>query len=160
MPTTNIRPATESDVAAIQQMVRELAEFEELSHQVTSSEADLAAALFGESPCAEAVVAENGDGPVAFALFFTNYSTFNGRPGLYLEDLYVKPQHRGVGVGTQLLKYLAGIAVERDYGRMDWSVLDWNQRAIDFYEGHGATVLQEWRFVRTERDGILELAER
>ncbi len=159
MPNTNIRPASESDVPAIQSMIGELAEFEELSHQVTATEADLKAALFGEQPCAEAIVAESGGETVAYALFFTNYSTFNGRPGMYLEDLYVQPDHRGKKIGTQLLKHLAGIAAQRNYGRMDWSVLDWNQRAIDFYENHGAEVLQQWRFVRTERAGIAELAK-
>ena len=124
MPETNIRPATESDVAAIQSMIRELADFEELSDQVTSTEADLNAALFGERPCAEAIVAVAGEEPVAYALFFTNYSTFNGRAGLYLEDVYVKPEHRGRNIGTRILKHLAGIAEQRDYGRMDWSVLD------------------------------------
>lgn len=158
MPEATIRPAAESDVPAIQEMIRELAEFEKLSDQVTSTDADLQAALFGESSCAEALVAAEGDRPIGYALFFTNYSTFNGRPGLYLEDVYVRPAHRGTGVGKQLLKQLAAIAAERDYGRMDWSVLDWNQRAIDFYESHGASVLQEWRFVRTEREGIQRLA--
>ena len=160
MPKSNIRQASESDVAAIQSMIRELAEFEELSDQVTSTESDLRAALFGGRPCAEAIVAESAGETVAYALFFTNYSTFNGRPGLYLEDVYVKPEHRGKNIGTQILKHLAGIAAERNYGRMDWSVLDWNQRAIDFYEKHGARVMHEWRFVRTERAGISALSSR
>ena len=152
-----ICPASESDVSAIQEMVLELAEFENLSDEVKSTDDHLREALFGESPCAEAIVAKFAGEAVAFALFFTNYSTFIGRPGLYLEDVYVKPQHRGKKIGTQILKYLASLARERNYGRMDWSVLDWNQRAIDFYEKHGAEILHEWCIVRTHADGIENL---
>jgi len=153
-----IRPATPDDVAAIQSMIHELAEVEKLADTVTSTEADLHDALFGDRPRAEAIVAEHREETVAFALFFTTYSTFVGRPGLYLEDVYVKPEHRGRKIGTQLLKALATIAAQRNYGRMDWSVLDWNQRAIDFYERHGAQILQEWRLVRADADGIQSLA--
>ena len=155
MSKIETRPASEDDVAAIQGMIRELAEFEKMSDQVESIDHDLRQALFGENRCAEALVAvaENGQ-QIGFALFFTTYSTFVGRPGLYLEDLYVKPEKRGQQVGTQLLTALAAIASERGYGRMDWSVLDWNQRAIDFYEKLGADVLKEWRMVRAGRDGI------
>ena len=150
MPTsTNIRPANPTDISDIQEMIRELAEFEELSKQVVSDDSCLHAALFGERPCAEAIIAEVAGEAVAFALFFTSYSTFVGKPGLYLEDVYVKPAHRGNQIGTALLRNLAKIAADRGYARMDWSVLDWNQRAIDFYEKHGAEVMQEWRMVRT-----------
>jgi len=158
MSLPTIRPASSTDVPAIQAMICELAEFENMSDEVVSSEACLHEALFGKLPCAEAIIAESGGQAVAFALFFTNYSTFVGRPGLYLEDVYVKPEHRGSGIGTGLLQALAGIAAQRNYGRMDWSVLDWNQRAIDFYEKHGATVMQEWRIVRTDQGGIQTLA--
>jgi len=158
MSDINIRPATPADVSSIQGMICELAEFEKMTDQVESDDACLHQALFGERPCAEAIVAELEGETVAFALFFTNYSTFVGRAGLYLEDVYVKPECRGRNVGTQILKHLAGISKERGYGRMDWSVLDWNQRAIDFYEKHGAEVLQEWRIVRTDMDGIGNLA--
>ena len=139
-------------------MIRELAEFEKMSDEVVSTDACLHDALFGERTCAEAIVAESGGETVAYALFFTNYSTFLGRAGLYLEDVYVKPAHRGKNIGTQILKALAEIAAVRNYGRMDWSVLDWNQRAIDFYEKHGAEVLQQWRIVRTQGEGIGKLA--
>ena len=158
MPDPIIRPAAIADVPAIQSMICELAEFEKMSDAVVSTDSHLHEALFGDRPCAEAIVAEHGGCPVAFALFFTNYSTFVGRPGLYLEDVYVKPDHRGRGIGTLILKHLAKIAAERNFGRMEWSVLDWNQRAIDFYEKHGAGVLQEWRIVRTDQAGIKQLA--
>ncbi|MFT4547965.1 MAG: ribosomal protein S18 acetylase RimI-like enzyme [Verrucomicrobiales bacterium] len=160
MSETNIRPATQEDVADIQAMICELAEFEKMSENVVSTEAHLHEALFGKKTCAEAIVAEHAGEAAAYALFFTNYSTFIGRPGLYLEDVYVKPQHRGKNIGTQVLQALANIASERGYGRMDWSVLDWNQRAIDFYEKHGSTVLQEWRIVRTDADGIAAMARK
>ncbi|MGI9244632.1 MAG: GNAT family N-acetyltransferase [Verrucomicrobiales bacterium] len=158
MLQSTVRPATKTDVPAIQAMICELADFEKMSDEVVSSEACLHDALFGDRPCAEAIVAERDGQAVAYALFFINYSTFVGRPGLYLEDVYVKPEHRGIGVGTGMLHALAGIAADRGYGRMDWSVLDWNQRAIDFYEKHGATVMQEWRIVRTDQKGISNLA--
>lgn len=158
MPTPEIRPATATDVPAIQSMICELAAFEKMSDEVVSTDAHLHEALFGARPCAEAIVASLDGEAVAFALFFTNYSTFVGRPGLYLEDVYVKPENRRSGIGTLILKHLARIAAERNFGRMEWSVLDWNQRAIDFYEKHGAGVLQGWRIVRTDRDGIRKLA--
>lgn len=156
MSKPNLRPATEADVPAIQSLICELAEFAKMADQVTSDADSLHRALFGERPCAEALVAEIADEIVAFALFFTTYSTFVGRPGLYLEDVYVKPAHRGKRIGTRILKELARISQDRNYGRMDWMVLDWNQRAIDFYEKHGAKVQQQWRLVRTDAAGFEE----
>jgi ribosomal protein S18 acetylase RimI-like enzyme len=148
-----LRAAELRDVAPIVQLIRDLAEFEKLAHLVQVTPEKLRPQLFGERPAAEAMVAEAGDGKangevIAFALFFTNFSTFLAQPGLYLEDLYVKPEHRGCGIGKALLTALAGLAVERDYGRFEWSVLDWNENAIRFYEGMGATVMPEWRICR------------
>ena len=148
-----LRAAELRDVAPIVQLIRDLAEFEKLSHLVQVTPEKLRPQLFGERPAAEAMVAEAGDGKgngevIGFALFFTNFSTFLAQPGLYLEDLYVKPEHRGCGVGNALLTALASLAVERDYGRFEWSVLDWNANAIRFYEGMGATVMPEWRICR------------
>jgi GNAT superfamily N-acetyltransferase len=145
-----LRPAQPDDAQAIVGLIRELAEFEQLSHLVEVTPDMLRAQLWGPRPAAEALVAEqSGDrSVVAFALFFTNFSTFLGRPGLYLEDLYVQPTQRGRGIGAALLEHLAALAVERGCGRFEWSVLDWNADAIGFYERMGATVLPEWRICR------------
>jgi GNAT superfamily N-acetyltransferase len=146
-----VRPAEEGDVPAIVGLIRELAEFEHLTHLLQVTPETLHPHLFGPRPVAEALVGEStrpGGGVVAFALYFTNFSTFLCRPGLYLEDLYVQPEHRGSGLGKALLTRLGRIAVERNYGRFEWSVLDWNQNAIDFYERMGATVMPEWRICR------------
>mgnify|MGYP000676898722 CR=1 FL=1 len=129
-------------------MIRELADFEKLSHLVEVTPQTLRPHLFGPKPVAEALVAEVGDEVVAFALFFTNFSTFLGRPGLYLEDLYVQPAQRGKGIGESLLKQLARLAVQRGCGRFEWTVLDWNEGAIRFYEKMGATVMPDWRICR------------
>ncbi|AOK40438.1 GNAT family N-acetyltransferase [Burkholderia vietnamiensis] len=155
-----IRPAQARDVGAIVALMRELAEFEKLTHLFVATEADLADALFGERPAAEALVAELDGAIVAYALFFHNYSTFVGRRGLYLEDLYVQPAQRGTGLGTALLRHLAALAVERRCARFEWSVLDWNRPAIDFYEKMGATVLPDWRIVRMTGDALHALAAR
>ncbi|HDR9097134.1 GNAT family N-acetyltransferase [Burkholderia vietnamiensis] len=155
-----IRPAEARDVGAIVALMRELAEFEKLTHLFVATEADLADALFGERPAAEALVAEQDGAIVAYALFFHNYSTFVGRRGLYLEDLYVQPAQRGTGLGTALLRHLAALAVERRCARFEWSVLDWNRPAIDFYEKMGATVLPDWRIVRMTGDALHALAAR
>jgi GNAT superfamily N-acetyltransferase len=144
----SIRPATPADCEPIVGLIRELAEFERLSHLVVVTPESLCTHLFGPRPAAEAVVAEREGGVVAFALYFTNFSTFLGRPGLYLEDLYVQPAHRGRGLGQALLRHLARLAVQRGCGRFEWSVLDWNERAIRFYEGLGATVMPDWRICR------------
>ena len=143
-----LRNAELRDVGAIVQLIRDLAEFERLTHLLQVTPEKLRPQLFGERPAAEALVAERGGEVVAFALFFTNFSTFLAQPGLYLEDLYVKPEHRGSGIGRALLKRLAALAVEREYGRFEWSVLDWNEHAIRFYERMGATVMPDWRICR------------
>lgn len=156
--TPLIRAAQARDVGAILALMRELAEFEKLAHLFVATEADLADALFGEQPAAEARVAEHDGAIVAYALFFHNYSTFLGRRGLYLEDLYVQPSQRGTGLGTAMLRHLAALVVERRCGRFEWSVLDWNQPAIDFYEKTGATVLPDWRIVRVTGDALDTLA--
>lgn len=151
-PNFHIRPAREGDLEAIVGLIRELAEFEKLSHLVVVTPESLRPHLFGPKPAAEAVMVDlPGSGEtsvVAFALFFTNFSTFLGQPGLYLEDLYVQPAHRGQGLGKALLQHLGGLAVERGCGRFEWSVLDWNENAIRFYEKMGATLMHDWRICR------------
>jgi GNAT superfamily N-acetyltransferase len=143
-----LRAAEPRDVRAIVGLIRELADFEKLTHLVEVTPQSLHPQLFGERPAAESVVAEREGEVIGFALFFTNFSTFLGKPGLYLEDLYVQPAHRGSGVGQALLTHLAGLANERGYGRFEWSVLDWNVDAIRFYERMGATLMPEWRICR------------
>ena len=143
-----LRPAAPADLPAIVGLIRELADFEHLSHLVVVTPESLQPHLFGDKPAAEAVVAEVQGRVVAFALFFTNFSTFLGRPGLYLEDLYVQPAHRGAGLGKALLQHLGALAVERGCGRFEWSVLDWNENSIRFYEKMGATVMPDWRICR------------
>lgn len=158
MPTPLLRAAEPRDVPAIVALIRELAEFERLTHLVQVTPESLAPQLFGARPVAEAVVAEGEGGAiVAFALYFTNFSTFLGKPGLYLEDLYVQPAQRGRGVGRALLEHLARLAVARGCGRFEWSVLDWNERAIGFYESMGATVMPDWRICRVTGDALTRL---
>jgi GNAT superfamily N-acetyltransferase len=161
-PAFTLRPAELRDVVPIVGLIRELAEFEKLTHLLQVTPEKLRPHLFGEKPVAEAMVAELPEGAaaegesrvVAFALFFTNFSTFLAQPGLYLEDLYVKPAHRGAGIGQALLERLARLAVERDCGRFEWSVLDWNSHAIGFYERMGATVMPDWRICRIAGDAL------
>ncbi len=143
-----LRHATPADLPAIVGLIRELAVFEKLEHLVVVTPESLQPHLFGARPAAEAVVGEVGGTVVAFALFFTNFSTFLGKPGLYLEDLYVQPAHRGSGLGKALLQHLGALAVARGCGRFEWSVLDWNRNAIEFYEKMGATVMPDWRICR------------
>ena len=152
MKNSCIRPAAPADAEAIVGLIQELAAFEKLSHLVVVTPDLLRPQLFGEKPAAEALVAELDGSVVAFALFFTNFSTFLGRPGLYLEDLYVQPAHRGSGLGKALLQRLGALAVERGCGRFEWSVLDWNENAIRFYEKMGATVMPDWRICRVAGD--------
>ena len=152
-----LRPAEPRDLEAIVGLIRELAAFERLTHLLQVTPASLAPHLFGTRPVVEALVAERDGAVVAFALFFTNFSTFLGQPGLYLEDLIVTPSERGQGIGQALLERLARIAVERDYGRFEWSVLDWNENAIRFYERMGATVMPEWRICRVTGDALRRL---
>ena len=162
-----LRPAELRDVAPIVQLIRELAEFESLTHLLQVTPEKLRPHLFGERPVAEALVAElpkelvaEGESPVvAFALFFTNFSTFLAQPGLYLEDLYVKPEHRGSGIGRAMLARLGKLAVERNYGRFEWCVLDWNENAIRFYEKLGATMLPDWRLCRVTGDALKGFGE-
>ncbi len=158
--TFSIRPAAPADVPALVGLIRELAEFEQLTHLVQTSPERLHEHLFGERPVVEAVVAESAGQVVGFALFFTNYSTFLSLPGLYLEDLYVQPAQRGSGVGQALLKHLAQIAVQRGYGRFEWSVLDWNVNAIAFYERMGATVMPDWRICRVTGEALQRLGQK
>lgn len=156
---TPLRPARPDDVPALVGLIRELAVYERLEHLVQTDAERLHAHLFGPRPVVEALVVEGEAGAViAFALFFTNYSTFLAKPGLYLEDLYVQPAARGRGLGRQLLQALARIAVQRDYGRFEWSVLDWNAPAIGFYESLGATVMPDWRICRVTGPGLHALA--
>jgi GNAT superfamily N-acetyltransferase len=153
-----IRPATPADVGTILRFVRDLAAFERAPDAVVATEGMLAEALFGPHPAAEAVIAEDARGPLGFALFFHNFSTWTGRRGLYLEDLYVTPAARGTGVGTALLRHLAALAVARGCGRFEWSVLDWNADAIAFYRAMGATGQDEWTVQRVEGDALRRLA--
>jgi GNAT superfamily N-acetyltransferase len=153
-----IRPAQPADVPHIRAMIVELAVFEKLEHLVVASEALLHDALFGAKPSCEAIMGVADGEPVTFALFFHNFSTFLTRKGLYLEDLYVKQSQRGKGYGRQLLVALARIAKERECGRFDWSVLDWNEPAIQFYQGVGADVMPEWRICRVAGDALTALA--
>lgn len=156
-PAIRIGPATEGDIPVVLRLIRELAEYERLAHEVIASEALLRDALFGAAPSAEAVVAHAGDEPVGFALWFHTFSTFLARRGLYLEDLFVAPAWRGRGVGRALLTHLAGIAVARGCGRMEWSVLDWNEPAIRFYRSIGARPMDEWTVYRLSGDALAEL---
>ena len=149
-----IVPATPADVPLVLALIRELAEFEQLLHDVDATAESLHAALFGTRPDCEAVVARVDGEPVGFALYFHNFSTFRARRGLYLEDLYVRPAMRGHGVGKALLLHLAGIAVERGCARFEWSVLDWNQRAIDFYRSMGAVPMDEWTVFRVSGEAL------
>ena len=160
MTAHTLRDATPADLPAVVGLIRELAEYEKLTHLVVVTPESLAPHLFGPRPAAEAVVGEVDDRVVAFALFFTNFSTFLGRPGLYLEDLYVQPAHRGTGLGKALLQHLGALAVARGCGRFEWSVLDWNENAISFYESMGATVLPDWRICRLAGDALQSYARR
>jgi GNAT superfamily N-acetyltransferase len=157
-PVIVIRPAIREDTGRILAFIRELAEYEKLADAAVADEAGLAAHLFGERPYAEALIAEVDGEPAGFALFFHNFSTFVGRPGLYLEDLFVRPAFRGLGLGKRLMVRLARIALERDCGRFEWSVLDWNTPAIDFYRSLGATGMDEWTVQRVDGEALKALA--
>lgn len=155
---TAIRPATPEDVPTIMRFVRELAEFEREADKVVATEALLDEALFGAHPAVEAVIAETGGEPVGMALFFHNFSTWTGWRGIYLEDLYVTPEARGRGVGATLLRHLAALAVERGCTRFEWSVLNWNEKAIRFYRAMGAEPLSEWTVHRVSGAALARLA--
>ncbi len=152
-----VRPAARADVPQLMEFIRELAEYERLAHLVEITEELLAKALFGERPAAEALVAESGGEAVGWALFFTNFSTFKGLPGLYIEDIYVRPQFRGRGAGKALLTEVARLAVKRGCGRVEWAVLDWNTPSIEFYKGLGAVPLDEWTMYRLTGESLQRL---
>ena len=156
--TISIRPATPNDVPTVAFLIRALSQYEKLEHEVTMTDDRLRATMFGPRPYAEALLAEDDGKPVGFALFFHNYSTFLAQPGLYLEDLYVPESHRGKGIGKSLLVQLAKIAVERNCGRLEWAVLDWNVDAIGFYEKLGAKPNSEWTVYRLTGDSLNSLA--
>jgi GNAT superfamily N-acetyltransferase len=156
--TVRLRPANKVDVPVIAELIRGLARYEKLEDQVEMTEELLAAGLFGERPYAEVVLAEEDGAAVGFALFFHNFSTFLGRPGIYLEDLFVLPDHRGRGIGRTLLAHLAQLAVERGCGRLEWAVLDWNRDAIGFYESLGAHPNSEWTVYRLTGEALTGLA--
>jgi GNAT superfamily N-acetyltransferase len=158
--SVTIRDAAPGDVATILRFVRELAEFEREGDKVVATEPLLHEAMFGERPVAEAVIAERDGTPLGMALFFHNFSTWTGWKGLYLEDLYVTPEARGSGIGGALLKHLAGIAVDRGCTRFEWSVLDWNARAIEFYRSMGAEAMDEWTVNRVSGAALAKLAGR
>ncbi len=152
--TVSIDVATPADVPVLMTLIGELAEFERLAHEVVVTEASLADALFGPRPAVETVLARVGGEVAGFALYFHNYSTFIGRRGLFLEDLYVRPAFRGQGVGKGLLVHVARLAVERDCGRLEWSVLNWNRRAIGFYQSLGARPINDWTVYRLDRAAL------
>jgi GNAT superfamily N-acetyltransferase len=154
----SIRTANERDVPLILDLIKGLAEYERLASEVTATEATLHESLFGPSPGAEVIIAEADGQPAGFALFFHNFSTFVGKRGIYLEDLFVKPAWRGKGVGRQLLARLAQLAVERNCGRLEWAVLDWNEPAIHFYRGLGAKPMHDWTVFRLAGDTLHQLA--
>jgi len=155
----NIRSAVAADVPLILQLIRELADYEKLAHEVVATEAQLQEHLFGPQPKAETLIAEADGTPVGFALFFHNFSTFVGRPGIYLEDLFVRPVARGQGIGKALLVRLAQLSVERGCGRFEWAVLDWNEPALRFYQSLGAVTKKEWLIHRVSGEALQRLAQ-
>lgn len=155
-----LRDAAADDIPVILSFIRELAEYEQLPHEVVATEKDLKETLFGERRFAEALIGEYRRQPAAFALFFHNFSTFQGRPGLYLEDLYVKPALRGKGFGKVMLAYLARLARERGCGRFEWAVLDWNEPALGFYRSIGAEPMDDWTVQRLTGEALDALAEK
>lgn len=156
--TLEIKPATAADVPTILRLIRELAEYERASNDAVATEAQLHEVFFGPQPSAQVLIGQEANEPVGFAVYFFNFSTWLGRPGLYLEDLFVRPEARGRGYGKALLARLAQIAQERGCGRMEWAVLNWNEPAIEFYEKLGAKPMEEWRVYRLTREGIANLA--
>jgi GNAT superfamily N-acetyltransferase len=160
MGEVSVRAASDEDLPLILSFIKELAEYEHLSHEVVATEETLRHWLFGGSPVAEVLIGEDREGPAGFALFFHSFSTFLGRPGIYLEDLYVRPEFRGRGIGRALLVDLAKLAKERGCGRLEWSVLDWNEPAIGFYKGIGASPVGGWTVYRVSGEALEELAGR
>lgn len=155
-----IRPTTPADVPLLLTMIRELAEYEKLDVCVVATEETLRASLFEGRPVAEAMIGDYDGRPAAFMLFFHNFSTFLGQPGIYMEDLYVRPEYRGKGLGKKMLTHLARVAVERNCGRIEWAVLDWNAPAIGFYQSLGAEAMDDWRIFRVTGDTLKSLAAR
>jgi len=155
--TLSIRFAQSGDLPLIAELIRALAEYEKLAHEVRFDEAVLAQKLFGPRPYAEVLIGEIDGVPQGFALFFHNFSTFEGKPGVYLEDLFVRPEARGSGLGKALLARLAALALERDCARLEWSVLDWNEPAIGFYKGLGAKMMDEWTVMRVDGPALAQL---
>ncbi len=156
--TLSIRPAIPADLPLIAGFIRDLAEYEKLSHEVRFEEAKLGENLFGARPYAEIVIGEIDGTPQGFALFFHNFSTFEGRPGIYREDLFVRPKARGSGLGKALLAHLAKLCVERDCARLEWWVLDWNEPSIGFYKSLGAKLMDEWTVMRVDGEALMKLA--
>lgn len=159
MNSVRIVNAVEADVPVILDFIKQLAEYEKLSHEVVATEDSLERSLFGQRANAQVILAELNGRKVGFAIFYTNFSTFLGKPGLYLEDLFVIPDARGLGIGKKLLAYLARLTRERDYGRLDWAVLDWNKPSIAFYEGIGAKPLSDWTTYRLSDDALNAMAK-
>jgi GNAT superfamily N-acetyltransferase len=160
MTTFRLTPAVEADVPLILELIKALAAYEKMADQVVATEADLRAALFGPRPAAEVIIGYAGDQPAGFALYFQTFSTFAGKSGLYLEDIFVKPEWRKHGLGTMLLARLARTAVDRGYGRMEWSVLNWNEMALSVYRGVGARAMNDWTVYRLNGDALRQLAAR
>ena len=158
-PSLHLRPARPADVPLVLELVGELAVYERLAHEAVATTADMHAALFGPRPAAEVVIAECDGEPAGFALFFVSFSTFVGKPGLYLEDLFVRPAFRGQGIGRRLMAHLAALALERGYGRFEWSVLDWNAPAIGFYRRLGAIGMEGWTVQRVGGEALQRLAQ-
>jgi GNAT superfamily N-acetyltransferase len=154
----DIAPAVPADVPLLLALITELADYEKLRHEVVATEASVSQALFGPRPSAEAVIARIAGEPAGFALYFHNFSTFLGKHGLYLEDLFVRPAYRGRAIGKALLRYLAALALQRDCGRFEWAVLDWNRPARDFYEALGAQAKSDWIIHRVSGDALKRLA--
>jgi GNAT superfamily N-acetyltransferase len=154
---TSIRPARPEDIPELLAMIRELAAFEHLSHEVLATEADYETSLFGDSPSAGALLAEFDGAPVGYAIHFSTFSSFLGRAGVWLEDLYVRPDFRGLGLGKALLKAVGAVAAKRGAGRYEWSVLDWNTNAIELYQRMGGRIMDEWRIVRLTGDELANL---
>ena len=155
----SLRMAETEDIPLILDFIRKLADYEQLSHEVVATEEDLEKHLFGQEKVAEVILGYEGEVPVGFALFFHNFSTFLGKPGIYLEDLFVLEEYRGKSYGKTLLTYLAKLAMERDCGRLEWAVLDWNEPSIEFYKSLGATLLNEWIVNRVSGESLVKLAE-
>ncbi len=159
MPEVDVRFVTKDDVPLLLSFIKELAEYEHLSHEVSATEETLRESLFGDRRVAETLLAYSGGEPAGFALFFHNFSTFLGRAGIYLEDLYVRPEFRGSGIGRTLLVHLARLAEERGCGRLEWWVLDWNEPSIGFYESLGAVAMDDWTVYRLAGDALRELSD-